>query len=62
VLFVLDEGAIGEDLSNADLPQLVYEDCEVVDEPAPPGDIPVGAVVAWTTTSGERRSSSRVSS
>jgi len=47
VFFVLDEGAISEDLTDADLPKLLHEDSQVVDEQTPPNDIPVGIVGVW---------------
>jgi hypothetical protein len=48
VFFVFGERAVGEDLADADLPELPHEDSQIVDEPTPPSDIPVGVGRAWT--------------
>jgi hypothetical protein len=58
VVLVLNKGSVGKDLADADLPELVHEDLQVVDEPSPPGDVPVG--VAGAGTDDEQRTAELV--
>ena len=45
--FVLHKGAVDEDFGDADGPELLNQDCEIVDQPRPPSRVPMGVAYAW---------------
>jgi hypothetical protein len=48
VILVLGERAVDEDLADPDLPELRYQDLQVVDESPPPRGVPVRVVGSGT--------------